>query len=106
VVRIDLVGLPVLVCSGVLAAKVMISVSGGASATKPAAVMIAPTDSHALIAPMENLKKAGIKVIQVDTTVADNSIASASISSNNIKGGELAAAQLAKQIGDKGSAWS
>jgi ribose transport system substrate-binding protein len=80
-----------------------IPIVSSVTATKPAAVMIAPTDSHALIAPMESMKKAGIKVIQVDTTVDSNSIASASISSNNLKGGELAAQYLAKQIGDKGS---
>ena len=73
------------------------------TASKPAAVMIAPTDSHALIAPMQAMKTAGIKVIQVDTTVSNNSIASASISSNNIAGGEKAAAELAKEVGDKGS---
>lgn len=73
------------------------------TATKPAAVMIAPTDTKALIAPMQAMKSAGIKVIQVDTTVADKSIASASISSNNLKGGELAAQELAKLVGYKGS---
>ena len=73
------------------------------TASKPAAVMIAPTDSHALIAPMQSMKTAGIKVIQVDTTVDNTSIASASISSNNVEGGEKAAAELAKEVGDKGS---
>jgi ribose transport system substrate-binding protein len=65
--------------------------------------MIAPTDLHALIAPMQQMKSAGIKVIQVDTHVANNSIASASISSNNTRGGALAADALAKLIHDKGS---
>ncbi len=73
------------------------------TATKPAAVLIAPTDEHALIAPMQAMKSAGIKVVQVDTHVTDNSIASASISSNNTQGGKLAADQLAKMIGYKGS---
>jgi ribose transport system substrate-binding protein len=73
------------------------------TATKPAAVLIAPTDEKALIAPMQAMKSAGIKVIQVDTHVSNTKIASASISSNNIKGGELAAAELAKLIHDKGS---
>lgn len=73
------------------------------TATKPAAVMIAPTDTKALIAPMQAMKSAGIKVIQVDTTVANKSIAAASISSNNLKGGELAAQELAKLVGYKGS---
>jgi ribose transport system substrate-binding protein len=80
-----------------------IPIVSSVSATKPAAVMIAPTDSHALISPMEQMKSSGIKVIQVDTTVADSSIASASISSNNEQGGELAAQYLAKQLGGKGS---
>jgi ribose transport system substrate-binding protein len=73
------------------------------TASKPAAVMIAPTDEKALIAPMQAMKSAGIKVIQVDTHVSNNSIASASISSNNTKGGELAAQELAKLIKGKGS---
>jgi ribose transport system substrate-binding protein len=73
------------------------------TATKPAAVLIAPTDEHALIAPMQAMKSAGIKVIQVDTHVSNNSIASASISSNNTKGGADAADALAKLIHDKGS---
>ena len=85
------------------AAPEQIPIVNAVTASKPAAVLIAPTDTHALIGPMQSMKSAGIKVIQVDTTVADTSIASASISSNNIKGGELAAAELAKEMGDKGS---
>jgi ribose transport system substrate-binding protein len=73
------------------------------TASKPAAVLIAPTDVHALIAPMQQMKSAGIKVIQVDTHVANNSIASASISSDNTHGGALAADALAKLVHDKGS---
>jgi ribose transport system substrate-binding protein len=65
--------------------------------------MIAPTDEKALIKPMQQMKSAGIKVIQVDTHVSNNSIASASISSNNTQGGKLAADALAKLIHDKGS---
>lgn len=73
------------------------------TASKPAAVMIAPTDLHALITPMQQMKAAGIKVIQVDTHVAKGGIASASISSNNQRGGALAADALAKLVGYKGS---
>ena len=80
-----------------------IPIVNAVTASKPAAVMIAPTDEHALIAPMEDMKKAGIKVIQVDTHVSKSGIAAASISSNNTLGGELAAQELAKLIGDKGS---
>jgi ribose transport system substrate-binding protein len=80
-----------------------IPIVNSVQSTKPAAVLIAPTDSTALIGPMKSLKSAGIKVIQVDTTVSDKTIASASISSDNIKGGEDAASELAKEIDDKGS---
>jgi ribose transport system substrate-binding protein len=80
-----------------------IPIVNSVTATKPAAVMIAPTDEKALIKPMQQMKSAGIKVIQVDTHVSNNSIASASISSNNTQGGKLAADALAKLIHDKGS---
>jgi ribose transport system substrate-binding protein len=80
-----------------------IPIVNAVTAQKPAAVLIAPTDTHALIAPMQQMKSAGIKVVQVDTTVADKSIAVASISSNNLEGGAKAADALAKLIGDKGS---
>jgi len=84
------------------AAPQQIPIVQSVTATKPAAVMIAPTDVHALIAPMQQMKSAGIKVIQVDTKVNNNSIASASISSNNTEGGKLAADYLAKALGAKG----
>jgi len=80
-----------------------IPIVNAVTATKPAAVLIAPTDENALIAPMEAMKRAGIKVVQVDTHVSNNSIAVASISSNNEEGGAMAADELAKLIHDKGS---
>ena len=85
------------------AAPEQIPIVDAITAQHPGAVLIAPTDTHALIAPMQQMKSAGIKVIQVDTTVSDPSIAVASISSNNIEGGAKAADELAKEIGDKGS---
>jgi ribose transport system substrate-binding protein len=80
-----------------------IPIVNAVTAQHPAAVLIAPTDVHALIAPMQQMKSAGIKVVQVDTTVADKSIAAASISSDNVQGGAKAADALAKLIGNKGS---
>jgi ribose transport system substrate-binding protein len=80
-----------------------IPIVNSVTATKPAGVMIAPTDEKALIKPMQQMKSAGIKVVQVDTHVSNNAIASASISSNNTQGGKLAADALAKLIHDKGS---
>ena len=85
------------------AAPEQIPIVDAITAQHPAAVLIAPTDTQALIAPMQRMKSAGIKVIQVDTTVSDKSIASASISSDNVQGGAKAADELAKLVGDKGS---
>ena len=85
------------------AAPEQIPIVSAVTAQHPGAVLIAPTDTHALVAPMQSMKSAGIKVIQVDTTVSDTSIAAASISSNNIEGGAKAADALAKLIGAKGS---
>ncbi len=85
------------------AAPEQIPIVNAVTAQKPGAVLIAPTDTHALIAPMNAMKSAGIKVVQVDTTVTDKSIAAASVSSNNIEGGAKAADEMAKLIGSKGS---
>ena len=85
------------------AAPEQIPIVNAITAQKPAAVLIAPTDTQALIAPMQQMKTAGIKVVQVDTTVSDSSIAVASISSNNEQGGALAADYLAKVMGGHGS---
>lgn len=85
------------------AAPEQIPIVNAITAQHPAAVLIAPTDSQALVAPMTQMKSAGVKVIQVDTTVADGSIATASISSDNEQGGRLAADEVAKLVHDKGS---
>ncbi len=85
------------------AAPEQIPIVSAITAQHPGAVLIAPTDTHALIAPMQQMKTAGIKVVQVDTTVSDPSIAVASISSDNIQGGAKAADEMAKLIGGKGS---
>jgi ribose transport system substrate-binding protein len=85
------------------AAPEQIPIVNAVTAQHPGAVLIAPTDTQALIAPMQQMKTAGIKVVQVDTTVSDSSIASASISSDNKQGGAKAADALAKLVGSKGS---
>jgi len=84
------------------AAPQQIPIVQAVTATKPAAVLIAPTDEKALIAPMQAMKAAGIKVLQVDTTVSNTSSVTASISSDNELGGKLAADYLAKSLGKKG----
>lgn len=71
-------------------------------ASKPDALLIAPTDDLALFDPMDAYVKAGIPVIAVDTTLKNTSILTAAISSDNYQGGELAADTIAKLHNDKG----
>jgi ribose transport system substrate-binding protein len=68
----------------------------GVLASRPAAVLIAPTDDKAMAGPMKQLKDAGIKVVEVDTKLQDTSIGVSSISSDNEQGGRLAAETLNK----------
>lgn len=75
----------------------------GVMATKPGAILIAPTHATAMAVPLEQAKNAGIKIIEVDTALDDTSIALSSISSDNIKGGQLAAQTLANLVGGKGA---
>lgn len=84
-------------------ASLQIPIVNSVTAQHPDAVLIAPTDSTALIQPMQAMKSAGIKIVEVDTTVNDNSIALSQISSNNLLGGEKAADSLAQLIGGKGT---
>jgi len=80
-----------------------IPVVSSVTAQHPDAVLIAPTDVTALIQPMQQMKAAGIKIVEVDTHVNDASIAVSHIASDNKKGGEIAADTLAELIGGKGT---
>jgi len=73
------------------------------TAQHPDAVLIAPTDVTALIQPMQQMKAAGITVVEVDTHVNDSTISVSKIASDNTKGGQLAADALAQLISDKGT---
>jgi ribose transport system substrate-binding protein len=59
-------------------------------ATKPDAIMIAPTDVTAMQAPLQAAAAQGIKIILVDTTTKDPSYASSAIASDNEAGGKAA----------------
>jgi ribose transport system substrate-binding protein len=72
-------------------------------ASKPDAIIIAATDSTALITPLKQAAAAGIKIVLVDTTVTDPSMAVSQIATDNTKGGQVAAEGLLKLIGNKGS---
>ena len=70
-------------------------------ASKPAAMLVAPTDVSAMQAPLEAAAKAGIKVVLVDTTVKDPSFAVSAIASDNAGGGRQAF-QALQQLNPKG----
>ncbi|WP_028048468.1 ABC transporter substrate-binding protein [Cellulomonas sp. URHD0024] len=59
-------------------------------ASKPDAILIAPTDVSAMQAPLKAAADQGIKVVLVDTTVDDPSFAASQISSDNEGGGAAA----------------
>ncbi|MEV0821480.1 ABC transporter substrate-binding protein [Nonomuraea rubra] len=68
----------------------------------PDAMLIAPTDVKAMIAPLTQAKQQNIKIILVDTVVEDQSIGLSRISTDNLKGGAAAAKALSEQVGGKG----
>ncbi|MCK2217223.1 ABC transporter substrate-binding protein [Actinomadura sp. ATCC 31491] len=72
------------------------------TASHPDAMLVAPTDVKAMIAPLTQAKQQGIKIILVDTVVDDPGIGLSRISTDNVKGGAAAARALAEQIGGKG----
>jgi len=73
------------------------------TAQHPDAVLIAPNDTKAMIAPLKQMTDAGIKLVLVDTGLDDNSNAESFITSDNEAGGKLAADTLAGLIGGAGS---
>jgi ribose transport system substrate-binding protein len=73
----------------------------GAIARKPDAILIAPTDKTALIAPIQRAISAGIPVITVDTFIT-KPIAVTNVSTDNLGGGRAAANALVKAIGGSG----
>lgn len=70
-------------------------------ASKPDAILVAPTDVSAMQAPLKAAADANIKVVLVDTTVNDPSFAVSQISSDNLGGGK-AAFKAIKQVAPKG----
>jgi ABC-type sugar transport system substrate-binding protein len=73
------------------------------AATKPDALIVAPTDTKALNPELSRISAEGVKIVFVDTTTDDPSIAVSHITSDNTGGGKLAADSLAAQIGGKGT---
>jgi ribose transport system substrate-binding protein len=72
------------------------------TAKSPDAILIAPTDTKALFAPITQAAQ-NSKIVLVDTTLDDPSMAVSQIASDNVAGGKTAAETLLKLIGGKGS---
>ncbi len=68
----------------------------------PDAILIAPTDTQALQAPIQAAVDAGITVVLVDTTLDDPSVAVSAVASDNVEGGRQAAEALAELVGEEG----
>lgn len=73
------------------------------TADKPDAILIAPNDDTAMMAPLLQATQAGIEVVLVDTTLKDPSLAASQVTSDNEAAGRLAAETVAKEVGGKGS---
>jgi ribose transport system substrate-binding protein len=73
------------------------------AASKPDALIVAPTDTKALNPELSRISAGGTKLVFVDTTTTNPSIAVSHITSDNTGGGKLAADSLATQIGGKGT---
>jgi ribose transport system substrate-binding protein len=71
------------------------------AAKSPDAILIAPTDTKALFAPITQAAQ-NSKIVLVDTTLDDPSMAVSQIASDNLAGGKTAAETLLKLIGGKG----
>jgi len=72
------------------------------AAKKPDAILIAPTDTKAMYAPIKQAADAGSKIVFVDTTLEQADIAESQIASDNEAGGREAARALAEQMGGSG----
>src|SRR5918997_6332740 len=77
-------------------------VVSGVTAKKPDGVLIAPTDTKAMYAPIKQLADNGSKVVLVDTTLDQPDMAVSQIASDNIGGGKEAAKALAELMGGSG----
>jgi ribose transport system substrate-binding protein len=71
------------------------------AAKSPDAILIAPTDTKALFAPITQAAQ-NSKIVLVDTTLDDPSMAVSQIASDNVGGGKTAGETLLDLIGGKG----
>ena len=74
----------------------------GVAAAKPSALLIAPTDSASMYAPIQRVADGGTKVVLVDTTLDNPDVAAASVKTDDYQGGVEAAKVLSELIGGPG----
>ncbi len=65
------------------------------------AIVLAPLDSKALVAPVEDAIKAGIPVVIIDSALK-SSMPSSTVATDNRKGGQIGARRLGALLGGKG----
>ncbi len=73
------------------------------AASRPDAIIIAPTDDTALYPPLKAAVDAGSKLVLVDTNLKDTSLAAGHIGSDYVLYGRQGAQQLASILGGKGT---
>lgn len=79
-----------------------VPIVNAAAASKPDAIIIAPTDDTALFPPLKAAADGGAKLVFVDTNLKDPSIAAGHIGSDYVLYGTQGAQQVAELIGDEG----
>jgi ribose transport system substrate-binding protein len=75
------------------------------AAKKPDAMLVAPTDTKAMFAPIKQVADAGSKVVLVDTTLEQPDMAVSQIASDNKGGGAAAADTLKELMGGSGKVY-
>lgn len=65
-------------------------------------IVLAPLDSHALVAPVRNAVRSKVPVVIIDSALNSDKYASF-VATDNFKGGQMAGAQLGKLLGGKGN---
>jgi len=82
-------------------ADIQTPVINAVAAKRPDAVLVVPNDVRASIAPLQQMKQTGIKVVEVDTYVSDSSISLSRIATDNLGAGRESAKALAGLIGGR-----
>jgi len=84
-------------------AQQQIPIVNSVAATSPDAALVVPVDESALVPPMEQMKDAGTKIVEVDTATNKEDLAVARVTSDNVQGGEIAAEEVGRQVSGDGS---